>query len=99
MNGEKIGLADMDQSNASVRDSPPIENHRLRDIHRTTSRLASLASCHNKFLHSFSPVHAKSVGEPVFCHIREGIEMISKKLLVELYTNAKWDEDKQSKLS
>lgn len=78
---------------------PPIENHRLRDIHRTTSRLASLASCHNKFLHSFSPVHAKSVGEPVFCHIRERIEMISKKLLVELYTNAKWDEDKQSKLS
>jgi|GEM_PF-5622366 len=78
---------------------PLIENHRLRDTHRTTRKLASLANCHNKFLHSFSPVHAKSVGEPAFCHIREGIEMISKKLLVELYTNAKWDEGKQSKLS
>lgn len=99
MNGEKIGLADMDQSNANMRDPPPIENHRLRDTHGTTRRLASLASCHNKSLHSFSPVHAKSVGEPAFCHIREGIEMISKKLLVELYTNAKWDEGKQSKLS
>ncbi len=98
MNGEKIGLADMDQSNANMR-APPIENHRLRDTHGPPRRLASLASCHNKSLHSFSPVHAKSVGKPAFCHIREGIEMISKKLLVELYTNAKWDEGKQSKLS